>query len=370
MLRLPPFQYHRPRELREAVDLLARFAGEAIPVAGGTDLIPNMKHGLFTPAHLVALGQLGELRGVEVRGGELVLGAGESLSRIASHPLVREHLPALAEAAAHVAGPQLRNRGTLGGNLCLDTRCTYYNQTEFWRGALGYCLKKDGTVCHVTRVGKRCVAAHSADTPPVLMTVDAQVDLEGAEGRRTLPVREFFVADGIWNSRREPGEIVTRIRVPLLPPGNDGSVGSGDLTGVAGPDDPPTAGEEGARLQRRTAYRKLRQRKAVDFPLLTVAVAAWFRPDGRMEEIRGVVTGLGSRPRELSGWEDIGEGEPLSLEVVEALAERAHRQCTPLENHIVDPEWRKAMVTVQVRRALETLGGGGARTPPLRRAMS
>jgi 4-hydroxybenzoyl-CoA reductase subunit beta len=346
MLRLPPFQYHRPRELQEAVELLARFSGEAIPVAGGTDLVPNMKHGLFTPAHLVALGQLGELRGVEVRDGELVLGAGESLSRIASHPLVRENLPALAEAAAHVAGPQLRNRGTLGGNLCLDTRCTYYNQTEFWRGALGYCLKKDGTVCHVTRVGKRCVAAHSADTPPVLMTVDAQVELAGAEGARTLPIREFFVADGIWNSRREPGEIVTRIRIPLLPSG------------------------DGVRLQRRTAYRKLRQRKAVDFPLLTVAVASWFRPDGRMEEIRGVVTGLGSRPRELSGWEDIGVGELLTPEVTEALAERAHRQCTPLENHIVDPEWRKAMVTVQVRRALETLGGGRVAPPPPHRAMS
>jgi 4-hydroxybenzoyl-CoA reductase subunit beta len=373
MLRLPPFHYHRPRELREAVDLLARFAGEVMPVAGGTDLIPNMKHGLFTPAHLVALGQLGELQGVEVRDGELLLGAGESLSRIATHPLVREHLPALAEAAAHVAGPQLRNRGTLGGNLCLDTRCTYYNQTEFWRGALGYCLKKDGTVCHVTRVGKRCVAAHSADTPPVLMTVDAQVELEGADGGRTLPIREFFVADGIWNSRREPGEIVTRIRIPLHFPGEDGAVAAGGLPQEGGPDAPPTDMKEGAdeaRLERRTAYRKLRQRRAVDFPLLTVAVAAWFRPDGRMEKIRGVVTGLGSRPRELSGWEDIGKGERLSPGVVEALAERAHRQCTPLENHIVDPEWRKAMVAVEVRRALETLGGGAVAQPLLRRAVS
>ncbi len=371
MLRLPPFQYHRPRELQEAIDLLARFAGEAMPVAGGTDLVPNMKHGLFTPAHLVSLGPLGELRGVEVRNGELVLGAGESLSRIASHPLVREHLPALAEAAAHVAGPQLRNRGTLGGNLCLDTRCTYYNQSDFWRGALGYCLKKDGTVCHVTRVGTRCVAAHSADTPPVLMTVDARVELQGADGKRTLPIREFFVADGIWNSRREPGELVTRIHIPLLPPG-DGSGGAGEPPRAAAggaSQGEAMQGGWGSGLERRTAYRKLRQRRAVDFPLLTVAVAAWFRPGGRMEEIQGVVTGLGSRPRDLTGWGDIGVGEPLSPEVVEALAERAHRQCTPLENHIVDPEWRKAMVTVQVRRALETLGGGAAAPPPLRRGV-
>jgi 4-hydroxybenzoyl-CoA reductase subunit beta len=348
VLRLPPFEYHRPRSVSEAVDLLARHPGEAMPVAGGTDLVPNMKHRLFTPAHLVALGGLEELRGVALEGDELVMGAGETLSRISVHPVVRQHLPALAEAAAHVAGPQLRNRGTLGGNVCLDTRCTYYNQSEFWRKALGYCLKKDGDVCHVTRVGKKCVAGHSADTPPVLMTVDAVVELQGPKGGRTLPLRDFFVADGVWNSRREPEEILTRIRVPLSPPPPRTADGHGGEGAPDGQDTP---------LKRRTAYGKLRQRKAVDFPLLTVAVAAWVRPDGRLEEIRGVVTGLGSRPRELSGWEEIGRGERLTAEVVEALAERAHRQCIPLENHIVDPEWRKAMVPVQVRRVLATLGG-------------
>jgi 4-hydroxybenzoyl-CoA reductase subunit beta len=331
MLRLPPFRYHRPRTLDEAVDLLDRHAGDAMPVAGGTDLVPNMKHRLFTPGHLVALGGLPELRGVEVWDGALLVGAGETLSAVATHPLVRTHLPALAEAAAHVAGPQLRNRGTLGGNVCLDTRCTYYNQTEFWRKALGYCLKKDGEVCHVTRVGRKCVAAHSADTPPVLLTVDAQVELQGPGGARSLPIRDFFVADGVWNTRREPGEILTRIRIPLEDRG------------------------DGVPAERVTVYRKLRQRKSVDFPLLTVAVAGWFDPEGRITALRGVVTGLGSRPRELSGWEEMARGEALEGDLVEALAERAHRQCTPLENHIVDPDWRKAMVPVQVRRALDDL---------------
>jgi 4-hydroxybenzoyl-CoA reductase subunit beta len=331
MLRLPPFRYHRPRTLGEAVDLLGRHAGDAMPVAGGTDLIPNMKHRLFTPGHLVALGGLPELRGVEVREGALLVGAGETLSAVATHPLVRMHLPALAEAAAHVAGPQLRNRGTLGGNVCLDTRCTYYNQTEFWRKALGYCLKKDGEVCHVTRVGRKCVAAHSADTPPVLLTVDAEVELQGPGGARSFPLRDFFVADGVWNTRREPSEILTRIRIPLENRG------------------------DGVPAERVTVYRKLRQRKSVDFPLLTVAVAGWFDPEGRVTALRGVVTGLGSRPRELSGWEEMARGEALEGDLVEALAERAHRQCTPLENHIVDPDWRKAMVPVQVRRALDDL---------------
>lgn len=325
MLRLPRFRYHRPRTAREAVDLLGEHGAAALPIAGGTDLVPNMKHRLFEPEHLVALGAIDELRGIETRDGHLSIGSGETLSSVASHELVRRHLPALADAAAHVAGPQLRNRGTLGGNLCLDTRCTYYNQTEFWRNALGYCLKKDGDVCHVTRVGKKCVAAHSADTPPVLMTLDAVVELEGPGGSRTMPVADFFVADGVHNTRREPGEIVTRISVPLPEPGV------------------------------RSAYSKLRQRRSIDFPLLTVAVAGAFDPDGRVRWLRGVVTALGSRPRELTGWSEIAEGRPLDDDALEALADRAHRQCHPLENITVDPEWRRAMVPVQVRRALRAL---------------
>jgi 4-hydroxybenzoyl-CoA reductase subunit beta len=355
MLRLPPFRYHRPDTVEEAVGLLAELGPAALPVSGGTDLIPNMKHRLFTPEHLVALKGVEGLRGIRVEGDWLVIGAAQTLTSVAESPLVREEVPALALAAGHVAGPQLRNSGTLGGNVALDTRCTYYNQTEFWRGALGYCLKKDGDVCHVTRVGKKCVAAHSADTPPVLMTVDAQVELAGPGGRRFLPVRDFFVADGIWNSVREPGEIITRIMVPVRgearagrwgPEDSDGPGGSDGLDGTL-PAIP--AAPEGRRC---TAYTKLRQRKAVDFPLLTVAVAAWLDPVGQVTGIRGVVTGLGSRPRELTGWDDIAIGRALDEDTVEALAERAGKQCVPLENMIVDPDWRRAMVPVYVRRAL------------------
>ena len=325
MLRLPPYRYHRPRSLDEAVGLLGEHAGDALPVAGGTDLVPNMKHRLFEPAHLVALKGLPELKGIREEDGALVLGAAETLTAVAGHPLVGQWFPALARAAAHVAGPQLRNAGTLGGNLCLDTRCTYYNQTAFWRNALGYCLKKDGDVCHVTRVGKKCVAAHSADTPPVLMTLGAVAEVRGPGGSRELPVSDFFVADGIWNRQLERDEVVTRVRIPAPAPGL------------------------------RTAYAKLRQRGSVDFPLLTVAVAGELEPDGRVRSLRGVVTALGSRPRELTGWSDLAEGETLGDELVEALAERAHRQCHPLENIIVDTDWRRAMVPVYVRRALRSL---------------
>lgn len=331
MLRLAPFRYHRPRTLDEALGLLAEKGGEALPIAGGTDLLPNMKHRLVAPAELVALKQLAELRGVDESDVALSIGACETLSSVARDPRVRQYFPSLARAAGSVAGPQLRNMGTLGGNLCLDTRCTYYNQTHFWRQALGFCLKKEGVVCHVTRVGKKCVAAHSADTPPVLLTLGAAVELASASGRRSVPVSEFFVADGVANTVRRPGELVTRITIPLPGPGL------------------------------RTSYQKLRQRNAIDFPLLSVAAAAELEGDDVVRDLRVVVSALGSRPRVLTGLERIAVGRRITDEdVIEGVAERAFQQCHPLANITVDPDWRRAMVPVYVRRALAELAGAAA----------
>ena len=321
MLRLHSYHYHRPAALAGALELLGTHGPSAMVVAGGTDLVPNMKHRLFTPDHLVSIRRLPELLGIEAGDGELRIGAGETLAAIARHPLVRERLPSLARAAGLVAGPQIRNAGTLGGNLCLDTRCTYYNQTEFWRGALGYCLKKDGTVCHVTRVGRKCVAAHSADTPPVLLTLGALVDLVSPRGERMLPLDEFFVADGVHNSVRAPDEIVVRVRVPL----------------------PPATSRAG--------FEKLRQRGAIDFPLLNVAVAFDFAGDV-VTSARVAISALGSRPRVVTGLEKVALGRALDAEAADAIAPRAFDQCHPLENIPVDPEWRRAMVPVLVRRAI------------------
>jgi 4-hydroxybenzoyl-CoA reductase subunit beta len=329
MLRLHEYRYHRPGTLEEAVDLLSR--EDAMPIAGGTDLMPNMKHRLFSPNHLVALKGIPELRGVRLvegpQGGtELSIGAGETLADLAEHPLVLEHFPSLAEAAGAVAGPQIRNQGTIGGNLCLDTRCTYYNQSFFWRQALGFCLKKDGEICHVTRVGRKCVAAHSADTPPVLISLGASVDLAAATGARSVAVEEFFVADGTWNTVRAPGELVVRVRIPLLPRGT------------------------------RMAYEKIRQRQAIDFPLLSLAGAAQLGDGEVVQRLVLVVSALGSRPRVVSGLDRVAHGRPL-VDVVEEVAQLAYKQCHPLENIIVEPEWRRAMVPVYVRRLLRRLGG-------------
>ena len=324
MLRLHSYQYHRPRSLAEAAELLAMHPEDGMLIAGGTDVMPNMKHRLFTPNHLIGLKQISELHGIRVDNNELVIGAGESLAAVSRNPLVREHARSLGLAAGSIAGPQLRNMGTIGGNVCLDTRCTYYNQSFFWRNALGFCLKKDGDVCHVTKVGKKCVAAHSADSAPALMTLGASVDLVSAEGTRTVGVNEFFIADGIWNTVRKPNEIVARVRVPL-----------------------PSQ-------TTRTTFLKMRQRQSIDFPLLNIAIAADL--DGAaIRSMRMVVSSLGSRPRDVSGLDKVALGKNLDAATIQAIADRAYQQCHPLENIIVDPDWRRAMVPVYVKRALRTL---------------
>jgi 4-hydroxybenzoyl-CoA reductase subunit beta len=331
MLRLHEYRYHRPGSLADALDLIRR--PDALPIAGGTDLVPNMKHRLFSPNLLVALKQIPELQGITMldqdgrptpdhqKARELVVGAAETLRTVADHPFVQRHCPSLSHAAGLVAGPQIRNQGTIGGNLCLDTRCTYYNQSLFWREALGFCLKKDGTVCHVTRVGKKCVAAHSADTPPVLLTLSATVDLASADGNRSVPISGFFVADGIRNTVRRPDELVARVRVPIPPRGF------------------------------RAGYQKLRQRNSIDFPLLSVACGLQLEGDRTVRSLSVVVSGLGARPRVITGLDRLVEGKDVD-EAAELAAEQAHRQAHPLENMIVEAEWRRAMVPVYVRRAI------------------
>ena len=335
MLRLHPYVYHRPDAVEEALALLDEHAEDAMPIAGGTDLVPNMKHKLFTPGHLVALRGIGEMRGIGGAGnggrgsedGEagLRIGACESLDAVSRHPAVTDRYPALARAAGQISGPQLRRMGTIGGNVCLDTRCTYYNQTRFWRKSLGFCLKKEGEVCHVIKGGTRCVAAHSADTPPVLMVLDAELEIAGPEGRRQVSIGDFYTSDGVWNRRMEPGELVVSVRVPSPAPGV------------------------------RTSFQKLRPRDSIDFPLLNLAVAAELAEDGTVRGLRMVASALGSYPRVVGRVEEAAAGNRLTPSVIDAVAEQAFRQCHPLDNLIVDKEWRRAMVPVLVRRALKEI---------------
>jgi 4-hydroxybenzoyl-CoA reductase subunit beta len=214
MLRMDPFHVERPSSVEEAVALLAQHGAKAKVLAGGTDVVPNMKHGLHEPDVVVSIGRIASLKGIrDVGAGVLEIGALTSLHDLEHSALVQQHAPGLAVAAGKVAGPQLRRMGTLGGNLCLDTRCLYYNQTYFWRESLGFCLKKDGSVCHVVAGGKKCVAAASNDTATMLLCLDATVEIAGPKGTRTVALADFYVADGVKNTVLEPGELLVKVLV-------------------------------------------------------------------------------------------------------------------------------------------------------------
>jgi 4-hydroxybenzoyl-CoA reductase subunit beta len=254
----------------------------------------------------------------------LFLGSGITLTEMAIHPQIRNMYPALADAAGLVAGPQLRNMGTLGGNICLETRCVYYNQTFFWRDALGYCLKKDGDECHVIPGGSRCVAAFSADTPGPLLVYGATVHLRSVRGEREVPAGEFFRADGVRNTVREPDELVTGVTLPAPAPG----------------------------LQ--SGYFKFRIRNSIDFPALSVAAAARVQDD-TFQSLGLVVGALGARPRVVSRLEELVRGQKLSPSLVEEIGSLVFQQCRPLTNINVDTEWRRSVLPVFVQRTLENL---------------
>jgi 4-hydroxybenzoyl-CoA reductase subunit beta len=326
VLRLPQFELTEPATLAEAAALLAEHGDEAQLIAGGTDLVPNMKHELFTPKLVVSLARIPELHGVRVEpDGTLVLGALTTLDALAHDERVRTLAPALAQAASLVAGPQLRRMGTLGGNVMLDTRCQWYNQTHFWRSALGFCLKKDGTACHVVGGGANCVAAASNDTAPALMTLDAELVLHSHGGRHTLGIDDLYSADGIHN-KTVRGEILVEVRVPPMPEGHRG------------------------------AYGKLRDRGSIDFPLLGCAARLDLAPDGEVRAAALCAVALQARPLRLAkaarAMVGTRAGSAAFAAAAVAAGELARKQCHPLENVPGDAEYRRAMVPVYVRRTL------------------
>ena len=315
MMPLPRFEMHAPSSVDEALALLERHGDDAALLAGGTDLVVAMKLGLRAPRHLVSLRNVRTLRAIAREGDELVLGAMVPLDRIAE---LREDAPALAEAAAAVGGPHHRRMGTLGGNLCLDTRCRFYDQGEDWRAALGHCIKKDGVVCHVVRGGQRCVAAASNDTAAAAVALECEVVIAGARGLRQVRAADFWVADGVHNTVLEPGEMVLALRVPT-------------------------------RRNRRSAYEKLRRRAAIDFPLLSVAVRADVE-HGVVRDFALVLSAVASKPRVVPARE-AALNRPLS-EIAPDVSELARAACNPLATLDADPAWRREMAGVLAARAL------------------
>ena len=250
MLRLPPVRYVRPTSLQEAAQVLADHPGESMVLAGGTDLIPNLKRRQFDAKVLVSVGSLAELRGTSLNG-EVVLGGGVRLQEISDNAALAAELPALAEAVRQIANPQIQRQGTLGGNLCVDTRCNYYNQTHEWRESIGFCMKREGDICLVAPGSAKCWAVSSSDAAPALMALGARVVLTGPSGERKIPLRAMYQDDGIDYLTRRPDEILTKVLVPR----SDGAV---------------------------STYRKVRRRGSFDFPILgCCGETQLLRSDGR-----------------------------------------------------------------------------------------
>jgi 4-hydroxybenzoyl-CoA reductase subunit beta len=326
VIRLPAFTYVSPKTIEAAVHAMVDAGPDGMLVAGGTDLFPNMKRRQFEPRTLVGLRAIGELRGVvgSPRDG-LRIGACTTLTAVATHPAVARGYAGLASAAGLVSSPQLRNMGTLGGNVCVDTRCNYYNQSYEWRKAIGFCMKRDGDICLVAPGGARCWAVSSSDTAPALWSLGARARLVGPDGERIVPMAALYRDDGIEYLAKRADEILTEI---LLPPA-DGW---------------------------RSAYLKLRRRGSFDFPILGVAVALRLEDDV-VREARIVLGAVASLPREASKAAAGLVGQRLTTEAIEAAADAAAGPARPLDNTDLTHPYRKKVTRVYIARALARVAG-------------
>ena len=336
MMRLPRFRYLAPGSLEEALRWKAEAGPAAMYVAGGTDLFPNMKRRHQTPAALISVRSLHELRGIQApRGTEtpmdaaaggagVTVGAGEILNDVAAHPAIRRGYPAFAHAIDSISTPILRNMGTIGGNALLDTRCTYYNQNYDWRKAVDFCMKKDGRICWVAPASPRCWAVQSSDSAAVLVAIGATVSLLSQRGERRIAAADLYRDDGIDYLAKDPDELLAAIHLPAL----DGW---------------------------RASYHKLRRRGAFDFPVLGVAAWARFAEDGSVADARVVLGGVGSFPIQVQRAREILQGSRLEPDRIAAAADAALKLARPLDNTDFTLSWRKEMVRPFVRRALSDL---------------
>src|SRR5919206_697627 len=325
MMRLPKFAYLVPKTIGEAV----RMMGEAGPagqfVAGGTDLYPNMKRRQQTPRTVISVGRLEELRRIEGDGREgLRIGAGVSLTELIEHPVVNRDYPSVARAARLISTPTLRNMGTVGGNLLLDTRCNYYDQNYEWRKGINFCLKKDGDVCWVAPGSQKCWAVQSSDLVPLMVGVGARARLVSTLGERLVEARGFYNDDGIDYLRKRPDELLAEVHLP------------------------PADGW-------RAVYKKLRRRGAFDFPVLGVAARLDVEDGGEVQSARVVLGGIAPAPLEVEAAGAALAGSPLNDETMRAAAEACYLRARPLDNtdHLMN--YRKQMARPFVLRALKEL---------------
>ncbi len=322
MERLAPFAVVAPATLQAALAALAEPGARL--VAGGTDLMVNLRHGIGGPRTLVDARAVAEMRGIAAADEGLSLGAAVTITELAADARVAGGWPALAEAARLVAAPAHRAAGTLGGNLCLDTRCIYYNRSEWWRAANGFCLKHAGDTCHVAPTGKRCHAAFSGDLAAPLLAYGAEVEIAGPAGMRRQPLAELYREDGAAHLTLGEGEIVTRVQLPSGPPP--------------------------------ARYAKARARQAIDFPLAGVAVALRMAA-GKVAALRVAITGTNSRPFLLAGMQALTDAAPDAA-WREALGKLVQKQVAPMRTTLLAAQYRRRAAAALAQRLAAELSGG------------
>jgi 4-hydroxybenzoyl-CoA reductase subunit beta len=295
-------------------------------VAGGTDLWPNMKRRHQTAEVVVGLGSIPGLGAIHADGpaSEVRLGATASLTEVAEHPAIRERYPALADAVESISSPPLRNMGTIGGNVCVDTRCTYYNQTEEWRRSIDYCMKECGETCWVAPSSPRCWAHSASDSAPMLIALGARVRLVSREGERTIPLLDLYRDDGIEYLAKRPDELVAEILVPA----------------------------DSGREHLVSSFHKLRRRGSIDFAVLSVAAALRLAGDGTVEDACIVLGAVSSRPLPAEKSAAALLGKKLNDETIAEAARLARRGATPMDNTDFQAQWRGSVVPKYVERAL------------------
>ncbi len=323
MQGLPVLHVQRPTSTAQALALLAGEPAARL-IAGGTDLIPNLRRGLERPPLLVDLSALGGFDGIAFTdGGGCTLGAGVTLATLAADAGIRAHLGPLADAAQAAAGPGHRSAATLGGNLCQDTRCMFYNQSAWWRQSNDFCLKRDGHTCHVAPQGTRCHAAFCSDLAPVLLALGSQVTLQSARGSRTLSLQALYRDDGAAHLTREADELLTSVQV-----------------------EPPRPGQ-------RSAYRKARSRGAMDFALAAVAVSLAL-DGGRLTRLRVGVAGTNSFALLLQGTDEL-LGQPVDEALVARVGKLVQQQVTPMRSTVTPANYRRQVASALVQRLLREL---------------
>ncbi len=319
-LPLPEFHVARLPDI-EAVLAAKRSDPASRFLAGGTDLIVNMRRGIDRPPLLIDLSAIEELHAVAAIGEGVRIGTCATLAQVAASAVLDARYRAVSQAAAAVAGPSIRNAATVGGNLCLDTRCLYYNQSEWWRHANQYCLKHGGDVCHVAPQGQRCHAAFSGDLAPALMVLGAEVEIAGSAGRRRIPLTDLYVEDGRAHLTLSQDELLVAVYLPS---------------------DPPVS-----------AYAKVRVRGAVDFPLAGVAVSLSTNK-GKVVGLRVALTGTNPRPFLLQGTGELA-GCPLDSELLDRLDKLVQKQTQPMRTTAASAHYRRLAASALVSRIVQKL---------------